>query len=108
MTQPTPEQIDRILAANTERCTPEALAQIAEGKITAKAWEQTVRMTRELVHAIMRYAEGERRPRMTPEFEALHARALQEARRRQIRRDGFKASIEQLALSTQCREEKIS
>ena len=98
--QLTPEQIDRILAANTARCTPEALAQIAEGKITAKAWEQTVQMTRELVH--MRYAEDERRPRMTPELEALHARALLEARRRQILRDGFKASIEHLALSTRC------
>ena len=54
------------------------------------------------------YREDERRPRMTPELEALHAHAMQEARRRQILRDGFKASIEQLALSTQCQEEKIS
>ena len=46
--------------------------------------------------------------RMTPELEAMHARALLEARRRRILRDGFKASIEQLALSTQCREGKIS
>ena len=102
MTQPTPEQIDRILAANTERCAPEAARQVAEGHFTAKTWEQTVRMTRELVHTIMRYAEDELRPRMTPELEALHARALLEARRRQILRDGFKASIEQLALSTRC------
>ena len=108
MTQPTPEQIDRILAANTERCAPEAARQIAEGQLTAKTWEQTVRMTRELVHAIMRHTEDERRPRMTPELEALHARALLEARRRRILRDGFKASIEQLALSTRCWEEKIS
>ena len=93
MTQPTPEQIDRILAANTARCTPEALAQIAEGKITAKAWEQSVRMTSELVHAIMRYAEDERRPRMTPELEDLHAHPMQEARRRPIMRVGFEASI---------------
>ena len=49
------------------------------------------------------YREDERRPRMTPELEALHAHAMQEARRRQIRRDGFKASIEQLALSTRCK-----
>ena len=105
----TPEQkIDRILAANTERCAPEAARQIAEGQLTAKTWEQTVRMTRELVHATMRRTEDERRPRITPELEALHARALLEARRRQILRDGFKASIEQLALSTQCQEEKIS
>ena len=54
------------------------------------------------------YREDERRPRMTPELEALHAHAMQEAHRRQILRDGFKASIEQLALSTQCQEEKIS
>ena len=51
---------------------------------------------------VMRHAEDERRPRMTPELEALHAHAMQEARRRQIRRDGFKASIERLALSTRC------
>ena len=106
MTQPTPEQIDRILAANTERCAPEAARQIAEGQITAKTWEQTVRMTRELVHAIMRYAEDERRPRMMPELEALHAHAMQEARRLQSMRDGFKASIEQLAVSTRCREDR--
>ena len=106
MIRPTPEQIDHILAANTERCAPEAARQIAEGHLTAKSWEQTVRMTHELVHATMRYAEDERRPRMTPELEALHARAMQEARRRQIRRDGFKASIEQLALSTRCREDR--
>ena len=54
------------------------------------------------------YREDERRPRMTPELEALHAHAMQEAHRRQILRDGFKASIEQLAVSTQCQEEKIS
>ena len=95
--------IDRILAANTERCAPEALAQIAEGKITTEQWRQTVRMTRELVHTIMRYAEDERRPRMTPELEALHARALQEARRRKILRDGFKTSIQQ-ELPTRCKE----
>ena len=51
MTQPTPEQINHILAANTARCTPEALAQIAEGKITTEQWRQTVRMTAELMHA---------------------------------------------------------
>ena len=105
MIRPTPEQIDRILAANTERCAPEAARQIAEGQLTAKAWEQTVRMTRELVHT-MRYAEDERRPRMTPELEALHAHAMQEARRRQILRDGLKTSIEQLAVSTRCREDR--
>ena len=59
-------------------------------------------------HVVMRYAEDERRPRMTPELEALHAHAMQEAHRRQILRDGFKASLEQLALSTRCQEEKIS
>ena len=64
--------------------------------------------TDEHVVEVMRYAEDERRPRMTPELEALHARALLEARRRRILRDGFKASIEQLALSTQCREGTIS
>ena len=106
MTQPTREQIDRILAANTERCAPEAARQISEGHLTAKTWEQTVRMTRELVHTIMRHAEDERRPRMTPELEALHARALLEARRRRILRVGFKASIDQLAVSTQCREDR--
>ena len=35
MNQLTPDQINRILAANTIRCTPEAAAQIAEGRITA-------------------------------------------------------------------------
>ena len=52
MTRPTPEQINRILAANTTRCTPEALAQIAEGKITTEQWQQTVRMTAELMHTL--------------------------------------------------------
>ena len=52
------------------------------------------------------YREDERRPRMTPELEAFHAHAMQEARRRQIMRDGFKASIEQLAVSTRCREDR--
>ena len=63
-------------------------------------------LTRELVHTIMRYTEDERRPSMTPELEALHARALLEAGRRRILRDGFKASIEQLALSTRCWEDR--
>ena len=62
--------------------------------------------TDEHVVEVMRYTEDERRPRMTPELEALHARALQEARRRQIRRDGFKANIEQLAVSTRCWEDR--
>ena len=44
----------------------------------------------------------ERRPRMTPELEALYARALQEALRRQILRDGFKTSLQQQALPTRC------
>ena len=48
----TPEQINRTLAANTTRCTPEALAQIAEGKLTTEQWRQTVRMTSELMHAL--------------------------------------------------------
>ena len=62
--------------------------------------------TDEHVVEVVRYAEDERRPRMTPELEALHAHAMQEARRRQIMRDGFKASIEQLAVSTRCREDR--
>ena len=62
--------------------------------------------TDEHVVEVMRYAEDERRPRMTPELETLHAHAMQKARRRQIRRDGFKASIEQLAVSTRCREDR--
>ena len=62
-------------------------------------------MTCELVHT-MRYAEDERRPRMTPALEALHAHAMQEARRRRILRDGLKTSIEQLAVSTRCREDR--
>ena len=32
--------------------------------------------------------------------------AMQEVRRRQILRDGFKANIEQLAVSTRCREDR--
>ena len=36
MTQPTHEQINRILAANTARCAPEAARQIAEGQLTAR------------------------------------------------------------------------
>ncbi len=48
----TPEQINRILAANIARCTPEALAQIAEGKLTTEQWQQAVRMTAELMHAL--------------------------------------------------------
>ena len=52
---------------------------------------------------LMGCADNERRPRMTPELEALHARALQEARRRKILRDGFKTSIQQ-ELPTRCKE----
>ena len=55
----TPEQIDRILAANTIRCAPEALAQIAEGKLTTKQWQQAVRMTAELMHALHTKEETE-------------------------------------------------
>ena len=68
-------------------------------------WEEGLR---KFVEIVMSCADDERRPRMTPELEALHARALQEALRQQILRDGFKANIEQLAVSTQCREAKIS
>ena len=64
-------------------------------------WEEGLR---EFVDFVM--GCDEHRPRMTPELEALHARALLEARRRRILRDGFKASIEQLALSTRCREDR--
>ena len=59
MTRPTHEQINHILAANTARCTPEALAQIAEGKITTEQWQQTVRMTAELMHALRAKEETE-------------------------------------------------
>ena len=59
MTRPTPEQINHILAANTARCTPEALAQIAEGKITTEQWQQTVRMTAELMRALHTKEETE-------------------------------------------------
>ena len=52
---------------------------------------------------LMGCADDERRPRMTPELEALHARALQEARRRKILRDGFKTSVQQ-ELPTRCKE----
>ena len=52
MNQLTPDQINRILAANTARCTPEALAQIAKGKITTEQWRQTLRMTAELMHTL--------------------------------------------------------
>lgn len=64
-------------------------------------WEEGLR---EFVDFVM--SCDERRPRMTPELEALHARAMLEARRRQILRDGFEASIEQLAVSTRCREDR--
>ena len=60
-------------------------------------WEEGLRKFVDLVMSC-----DERRPRMTPELEALHARALLEERRRRILRDGIKASIEQLALSTRC------
>ena len=62
--------------------------------------------TDEHVVEVMRYTENERRPRMTPELESIHANAMQEARRRRILRDGFKVSIEQLALSTRCEGRK--
>ena len=55
----TPEQINRILAANTARCTPDALAQIAEGKLTTEQWQQSVRMTAELMHALHTKEETE-------------------------------------------------
>ena len=67
--------------------------------------DEIFQMTRKIVD-LMRYAEDERRPRMTPELEAIHAHAMQEARRRQILRDGFKSSADQLAVSTQCREDR--
>ena len=51
MNQLTPDQIDKIIAANTARCAPEALAQIAEGKFTIEQWQQTVRVTAEIMHA---------------------------------------------------------
>ena len=59
MIRPTPEQIDRILAANTARCAPEALAQIAEGKLTTEQWQQSVRMTADLMHALHTKEETE-------------------------------------------------
>ena len=46
------EQLHRILAANTIRCTPEAAAQIAAGQLTTEQWQQTVRMTAELMHTL--------------------------------------------------------
>ena len=58
MNQLTPDQIDKIIAANTARCTPEALAQIAEGRITAEQWQQTVRMTAEIMHATYARTKG--------------------------------------------------
>ena len=58
MNQLTPDQINRILAANTARCAPEALAQITEGRITAEQWQQTVRMTSEIVHATYARTKG--------------------------------------------------
>ena len=64
-------------------------------------WEEVLRKFVDLIMSC-----DERRPRMTPELEALHARALLEERRRRILRDGFKASIEQLAVSTRCREDR--
>ena len=56
MSQLTPDQIDKIIAANTARCAPEALAQIAEGRITFEQWQQNMRMVPEIVHAT--YAGG--------------------------------------------------
>ena len=64
--------------------------------------DEIFQMTRKIVD-LMGCADKERRPRMTPELEALHARALQEARRRKILRDGFKTSIQQ-ELPTRCKE----
>ena len=52
MIQPTPEQINHILAANTARCTPEATAQIAADQLATEQWQQTVRMTAELMHTL--------------------------------------------------------
>ena len=66
-------------------------------------WEEGLR---KFVEIVMSYAEDERRPRMTPEFEALHAHAMQEALRRQILRDGFKTSLQQQALPTRCEENR--
>lgn len=66
-------------------------------------WEENLR---KFVELVMSCADDERRPRMMPELEALHARALQEALRRQILRDGFKTSLQQQALPTQCEEDR--
>ena len=64
--------------------------------------DEISQVTRKIVD-LMGCADNERRPRMTPELEALHARALQEARRRKILRDGFKTSVQQ-ELPTRCKE----
>ena len=58
MNQLAPDQIDKIIAANTARCAPEALAQIAEGRITAEQWQQTVRMTAEIMRATYARTKG--------------------------------------------------
>ena len=58
MNQLTPDQINRILAANTIRCTPEAAAQIAEGRITAEQWQQNMRMVSEIMHATYARTKG--------------------------------------------------
>ena len=52
MNQLTPDQINRILAANTARCAPEAAAQIAEGRITFEQWQQNMRMVSEIMHTL--------------------------------------------------------
>ena len=67
--------------------------------------DEIFQMTRKIVD-LMGCADNERRPRMTPELEALHAHAMQEARRRQILRDGFRTSIQQHALPTRCKENR--
>ena len=66
-------------------------------------WEENLR---KFVELVMSCADDERRPRMTPELEALHARTLQEALRRQILRDGFKTSLQQQSLPTRCEEDR--
>ena len=47
-----PHTASDILAANTERCAPEAARQITAGQLTTEQWQQTVRMTAELMHTL--------------------------------------------------------
>ena len=98
--------------AQTDKTGPETSAQAVRAHGDGLCRDRAVESRTEphgatAILRLIAHGRGcECRPRITPELEALHTHAMQEARRRQILRDGLKTSIQQLAVSTRCREDR--